>query len=287
MRAVTGRTMRAAGLEPVRTMSPDTGRDADTAGDARGRARTGPDDVAGHGQGCRHRRRCARPGSNRRPPPCKGDALPLSYARAATLAAKRAGPAAGDDGGHGADRQGRRGHRRGVGHRAGAGLAPGRGGRARGGRRRPQRSGRAGRGDRDRRARARRGLRRRRRGAGHRPRRARAGGLRAGGPVLRQRRRCGRDRRRDPRGGLGPRARRQRPRARARRQGAAARLARARRGLLPHHGLGGRPADPDRLRARTRSPSTPRWRSPNGCRSPTATAACASAACVRWGCARA
>src|SRR4051794_28064793 len=35
---------------------------------------------------------CARPGSNRRPSPCKGDALPLSYARAATLAATRAAP---------------------------------------------------------------------------------------------------------------------------------------------------------------------------------------------------
>src|SRR5512133_3447684 len=41
---------------------------------------------------------CARPGSNRRPSPCKGDALPLSSARAATLAAKRAAPASRDDG---------------------------------------------------------------------------------------------------------------------------------------------------------------------------------------------
>ena len=217
--------MRAAGLEPVRTTSPVTGMDAFTTGE------------------------CARPGSNRRPSPCKGDALPLSYARAATLAAKRAAPASGDDGAHGADRQGRGGHRRGVGHRAGARLAAGRGGRARGRRRRPRRARGAGRGDRHRRARARRGLRRRRRGAGHRPRRARRGGLRPGRPLLRQRRRRGRDRPRHPRGGLGARARRQRPRARLRRQGARARLARARRGLLPRHGLGGRPAHADRLRA--------------------------------------
>ena len=46
--------------------------------------------------------------------------------------------------------------------------------------------------------------------------------------------------------------RRQRPRARLRRQGARARMARARRGLLPRHGLGGRPAHADRLGARTR-----------------------------------
>src|SRR5258708_4701832 len=81
---------------------------------ARGRARTGQDDVAGHGRDA-NTVGCARPGSNRRPSPCKGDALPLSYARVATLATKRAGPAAGDDGGHGADGQGRGGHRWGVG----------------------------------------------------------------------------------------------------------------------------------------------------------------------------
>ena len=61
---------RDPGLEPLRTMSPKvTGTDAFTTD------------------------KCARPGSNRRPSPCKGDALPLSYARVATLAAKRPGTA--------------------------------------------------------------------------------------------------------------------------------------------------------------------------------------------------
>ena len=214
----------ASPARPMATTSPKSiaASYAEGRPSARGRARTGPDEVAGHGMdadtagvraaGLEPVRtmspvtawmptpECARPGSNRRPSPCKGDALPLSYARAATLAAKRAGPAARDDGAHGADGQGRGGHRRGVGHRAGARLAawPR---RARAGSSSPT-STRAGAQavarDIGARALARR-LRRRRRAAGRRPRRARRGRLRPGRPLLRQRRRRRRHRPRRPR----------------------------------------------------------------------------------------
>ena len=58
-------------------------------------------------------------------------------------------------------------------------------------------------------------------------------------------------------------------------------LARGQR-LPAQHRLGRRPADLARATRRTRSPSTARSRSPSGWRSPTATAASASACCARW-----
>ena len=111
------------------------------------------------------------------------------------------------------------------------------------------------------------------RGRQRRADRRRRGGVRPDRPVLRQRRRrpsaptsttpeedwaagLRRQRQRPPLGGQAP----------------ARRLARPRRGLLLLDGVGGRAARPDRLGAVHASPSTPPWRSPSGCRSPTATA---------------
>ena len=108
------------------------------------------------------------------------------------------------------------------------------------------------------------------------------GGLRPDRPVLRQRRRRRRHRPRVGRRRLADLDGRQLLRPPLRGAGAGARLARAGRGLLPRHRLGRRAAHPDRLGAPTRSPSTPPSPSPSGCRSPTATAACGSAACARW-----
>ena len=150
-------------------------------------------------------------------------------------------------------------------HRPRARAALRRRGRARRRRLRPRRGGRAaGRGG-GRRARGRR--RRRPRGGHPRADLARRGGQRPDRPVLLQRRHHRAERR--PRGArrrLGPAVARQHDVARVGGARAAARHARARRGLpvsAPRRPPG---CSPSSARSATRSPSTRRSRSPSGCR---------------------